>query len=203
MPRIAGVSPRTRNPLLRLLFRYARRRFGRDASPLFGYATNGAVLSAIMALEVGMERAHQLDGTVKKLAELRVAALVGCPFCLDIGSALVRQSGVAEDKLRELNDYAHSDAFTPLEKAALAYADRMTATPVEVGDDDVRPLLAQLSEAQLVELTAAIAHENLRSRMNHALGYGADGFSEGGYCVLAVRKPGSEPATRADERRRA
>jgi AhpD family alkylhydroperoxidase len=203
MARIAGVSPHTRNPLLRLLFRYARKRFGRDASPLFGYATNGAVLSAIMALEVGMERAQRLDGTVKKLAELRVAALVGCPFCLDIGSALVRQSGVAEQKLRELNDHARSDAFTPLEKAALAYADRMTATPVQIGDDDVRPLLAQLSEAQLVELTAAIAHENLRARMNHALGYGADGFSEGGYCVLAARDRGSSATEPPDQRRSA
>ena len=130
MARITGVSPRTRNPLLRLLFCYARRRFGRDASPLFGYATNGPVLASLLALEVGMERAHRLDETVKKLAELRVAALVGCPFCLDIGSVLVRESGVPERKLRELNDHATSDAFTPLEKAALAWADRMTATPV-------------------------------------------------------------------------
>ena len=186
MARITGVSPRTRNPLLRLLFGFARRRFGRDASPLFGYATNGAVLGAMMALEAGMERAHRLDANLKKLAELRVAALVGCPFCLDIGSALVRASGVPERKLRELNDHATSDAFSPLEKAALAYADRMTATPVEIADDDVRPLLERLDEAQLVELTAAIAHENLRARMNHALGYGADGFSAGGFCVLAA-----------------
>lgn len=186
MAPITGVSPRTRNPLLRLLFRYARRRFGRDASPLFGYATNGAILASMLALEVGMERAHRLDPTVKKLAELRVAALVGCPFCLDIGSALVRASGVPERKLRELNEHTTSDAFTPLERAALAWADRMTATPVEITDDDARALLDLLDEAQLVELTAAIAHENLRARMNHALGYGADGFSEGGYCVLAA-----------------
>lgn len=197
MPRITGISPRTRNPLLRLLFRYARRRFGRDASPLFGYATNGAVLGSILALEIGMERAHRLDGGLKKLAELRVAALVGCPFCLDIGSALLRESGVPERKLRELNEHASSDAFTALEKAALAWADRMTATPVEIDDADVRPLLRMLDEAQLVELTAAIAHENLRARMNHALGYGADGFSSGGYCVLAAR---SQPR---DERRSA
>jgi AhpD family alkylhydroperoxidase len=186
MARITGVSPRTRNPLLRLLFCYARRRFGRDASPLFGYATNGPVLASLLALEVGMERAHRLDETVKKLAELRVAALVGCPFCLDIGSALVRESGVPERKLRELNDHATSDAFTPLVKAALAWADRMTATPVEIADADARPLVEMLDEAQLVELTAAIAQENLRARMNHALGYGADGFSTDGYCVLAA-----------------
>jgi 4-carboxymuconolactone decarboxylase len=67
----------------------------------------------------------------------------------------------------------------------------MTATPVEIADEDLRELRAHLDEAQLVELSAAIAHENLRARMNHALGYGADGFSDGAFCVRAVAS-GSE-----------
>ena len=46
----------------------------------------------------------------------------------------------------------------------------MTATPVEIADADARPLVEMLDEAQLVELTAAIAQENLRARMNHAFG---------------------------------
>ena len=39
-------------------------------------------------------------------------------------------------------------------------------------------------EAQMVELTAAIAWENHRARFNHALGMGYQGFSEGSYCLL-------------------
>jgi hypothetical protein len=62
----------------------------------------------------------------------------------------------------------------------------MTRTPVEIDDADVAALRAELGERALVELTAAIAHENLRARMNHALGYGAQGFSEGGVCALAA-----------------
>lgn len=188
MARIAGVSPTTRNPLLRLVFWLARRRLGRDASPLYGYATSPAVLGATIAFELGMERARRLDAGVKQLAELRVAALVGCAFCLDIGSALVRRAGVSEYQLRELNDYRRSDAFSALEKAAIAWADRLSATPVTIADDDeaLRELRAQLDEAQIVELSAAIAHENMRARLNHALGYGADGFSDGAYCVRAV-----------------
>ena len=192
--RITGISPTTKNPLLRLVFWYARRRFGRDVGPLRGYATNPAVLAASIAFELGMERARRVDKPLKQLAELRVAALVGCPFCLDIGSALLRELGVGEDKLRDLNDYRTSSAFSALEKAALAYADAMTATPVEIADDDLRALRAQLDDAQLVELTAAIAHENLRARMNHALGYGADGFSDGAFCVLAAGRDASRSA---------
>jgi len=194
MPRIAGVSPDTRNPLLRMLFAYVRRRFGRDVTPLRGYATNGAVLAATTALELAMERARRVDPKLKQLAELRVAALVGCPFCLDIGSALVRKLGVPDDKLLELNEHRTSAAFTPLEKVVLAYADAMTATPVEVDDAQVEELRAHFDEAQVVELTAAIAHENLRGRINHALGYGSDGFSDGAVCVLAASRG---PATRS------
>ena len=40
-----------------------------------------------------MERARRVDARFKQLAELRVAAVVGCPFCLDIGSALLAEIG--------------------------------------------------------------------------------------------------------------
>jgi AhpD family alkylhydroperoxidase len=184
MARITGVSPETRNPLLRVLFWLVRRRFGRPVAPLLGYARSGAVLASMMALEAGMERARRLDPRLSKLAELRVAALVGCPFCLDIGSALVAKLGVPPAQLRELNVYDTSNAFSDLERLVLRYADHMTQTPVYVDDAEVQALRAHLNEAQLVELTAAIAHENLRARLNHALGYGAQGFSTGVTCAL-------------------
>jgi len=193
MARIAGIPADTRNPLLRLVFRFVRRKLGRDVAPLRGYATSGAVLAGAVALELAMERARRVDPRLAQLAELRVAALVGCRFCLDIGSALLRATGVGEEKLRALNDHATSPVFSPLEKLVLAYADRMTATPVEVRDADVAALRAHLDEAQMVELTAAIAHENLRGRMNHALGYGAEGFSAGAYCVRPAERPATGP----------
>jgi AhpD family alkylhydroperoxidase len=186
MARVDGVSPHTSNPFLRLLFWGVRRRFGRPVEPLRAYALSSAVLGATTALELGMERIRHVDRRLAGLAELRVAALVGCPFCLDIGSALVSRLGVSEAQLRELNDHPRSLVFSALEKAVLAYTDAMTRTPVEITDADVAGLREQLGERALVELTAAIAHENLRARMNHALGYGAQGFSEGGMCALAA-----------------
>ena len=134
-----------------------------------------------------MERAKQCDARLKQLAELRVAALVGCRFCLDIGSALVVKVGVSPAQVQELNDYETSAAFSPIEKLVLRYADHMTETPVEIDDDLVATLLRHMNEPQLVELTAAIAHENFRARMNHALGYGAAGFADGATCALPAR----------------
>ncbi len=69
----------------------------------------------------------------------------------------------------------------------------MTATPVRVPDALFDGLTTQFSEAQIVELTSAIAWENYRSRFNHAMGIEAEGFSEGSFCAVPVgdeRRPG-------------
>jgi hypothetical protein len=62
-----------------------------------------------------------------------------------------------------------------------------TQTPVEVGAPLFATLRQHFDDAQLVELTAAIAWENDRARCDHALDIGAQGFSEGAFCVLPER----------------
>jgi alkylhydroperoxidase family enzyme len=64
------------------------------------------------------------------------------------------------------------------------YAIEMTKTPVDVPDAMFAALRARFDDAQLVELTSAIAWENHRARFNHALGIEAQGFSEGAFCAL-------------------
>jgi alkylhydroperoxidase family enzyme len=96
-------------------------------------------------------------------------------------------AGVTEGQLRDLAQYKYSPAFSALEKLVLEYASEMTKTPVEVRDALFEALSRHLSEAQLVELTAAIAWENYRARFDHALGFEAQGFSEGAYCALPER----------------
>lgn len=60
----------------------------------------------------------------------------------------------------------------------MAYAEAMTATPPEVTDEMVAELRTELSEAELVELTATVALENLRNRNNAALGLTGQGFED-------------------------
>ena len=69
----------------------------------------------------------------------------------------------------------------------LDYAVAMTLTPVEVPDELFAALREHFDEAQLVELTAAVAWENYRARFNHAFGIEAQGFSKGAYCPLPER----------------
>src|SRR5690606_39851956 len=53
-----------------------------------------------------------------------------------------------------------------------------TATPPAVTDELAASLLDDLGEAAFVELTALVALENLRSRVNAALGLSSQGFSD-------------------------
>ena len=78
----------------------------------------------------------------------------------------------------------------------LEYADAMTGTPVEVSDALFARLRERFTEAELVELTSAIAWENYRARFDHAFGIEGENFSEGTFCALPVRadaKPLASP----------
>lgn len=89
----------------------------------------------------------------------------------------------------ELSRYRESDAYSELEKAVLDYAVGMTRTPAQVDDALVARLRRDLSDAQLVELTASIAWENFRARFNRGFDVAAQGFSEGATCPLPERTP--------------
>ncbi len=82
------------------------------------------------------------------------------------------------EKIRAVPQWHDSEVFTELERLVMLYAEAMTATPPLVTDDQVARLRGHLDEAQLVELTAIIAVENLRSRINAALGLTAQGVRD-------------------------
>lgn len=98
-----------------------------------------------------------------------------------------RKAGLNEAKLRALAGFETSLEFTELEKLAIRYAVELTRTQVEVPDELLDALRKHLSDAQIVELTSAIAWENYRARFNHALGMESEGFSRKAYCPLPER----------------
>jgi alkylhydroperoxidase family enzyme len=80
------------------------------------------------------------------------------------------------EKLAEVTAWRDSRLFSEAERLALEYAERITYTDRKVDDALVDDLKKHYSEAQIVELTAAIAMENFRSKFNPALGIEAQGF---------------------------
>ena len=186
MARLPPAEPRGLDLVRRVTYSYSRRMYGRTREPTRVIAHHRPLLFGYGILAMAAERyARSVKRRLKELAMLRTAQLVGCEWCLDFGSRLAQDSGVPEQDLRELSSWRQSERFEPLDKLVLEYAEAMTRTPVEVSDELFGRLREHFDERQLVELTMAIALENLFSRSNWALGIEGEGFTEGMYCVAA------------------
>jgi alkylhydroperoxidase family enzyme len=98
-----------------------------------------------------------------------------------------RANGISAGQIANLNSYRSDFNFSELERLVLEYADGMTQTPVEVSDALFARMRERFGEAELVELTSAIAWENYRARFSHAFGIEGENFSEGAVCALPVR----------------
>lgn len=98
-----------------------------------------------------------------------------------------RANGISPEQIANLSNYRSSLLFSELERLVLEYADAMTQTPVVVSEALFARLRERFNEAELVELTSAIAWENYRARFDHAFGIEAENFSQGAVCALPVR----------------
>lgn len=80
------------------------------------------------------------------------------------------------EKVAEVLNWRDSDQFSPSERLALEYAERITYSDQQVDDTFFAELRKHFTEVQVVELTAAVALENFRSKFNPTLGVEAQGF---------------------------
>jgi 4-carboxymuconolactone decarboxylase len=192
MARIERVSKSDAGLRVKLAYFFTRRQLaqltGREPEdiiePLELYAHAPGLMFAYGKLEAASAQQDRVDGRLKVLAGLKAATLTHCEFCIDLGSQVARLSGLSDEQLLTLPHYRESDLFTNLEKLVLDYATGMSRTPVEVPDSLFASLREHFDEAQLVELTSAIALENMRGRFNLGLGVGSAGFSEGMVCAV-------------------
>jgi alkylhydroperoxidase family enzyme len=146
------------------------------------------VLWASLGMGQKASRWNACDENLKSYAHLAVASLIGCTFCLDYGYFQAHNEGLDVAKAREVPRWRVSDAFTPLERDVLAYAEAMSQTPPTVTDELSVRLLDELGAPAMVELTAWVALANQMARTNVALGIEAEGFAAA--CGLA---PLAEP----------
>jgi AhpD family alkylhydroperoxidase len=137
--------------------------------------------------EMAVEKATKvLPLELRELVVYATAVKLGCSWCVDFGMMLIKHAGLDIDRLREVHDYANSERYTEVEKLALAYVDAMTDTPTSVTDEQVAELDRRLGHDGVVELTYLIALENMRARMNSALGIVDQGFTSGDACRVPM-----------------
>lgn len=88
-----------------------------------------------------------------------------------------RKAGVAETKLKVLDDPFNAPLFSAAERAALRLAEAMTQLPVLVPQELVAEVRAHCGTAGLVEIAGIIAAENFRARFNRVFDVEPNGLA--------------------------
>jgi alkylhydroperoxidase family enzyme len=192
MARIQGVPQEQAGPMVKLVYWFMRRGMkkmtGREAAhgsgiePVEIWAYQPKMMSGMGKFQGAVRKGQAVDERLKNLVELKGAQMIGCEFCVDLGSQICRNSGFADEELLALPRYRESELFTEREKLALDYTVAVMRTPVEVTDELFARMKERFTDEQLVEITALLTVVNL-DRFNAAFGIGSAGFSEGMVCV--------------------
>jgi alkylhydroperoxidase family enzyme len=203
MARIEGVSNDQAGPVVRLVYRFMTRGMkkltgreparGNGIEPVQIWAHRPKLMTAMGKFAGAARKGTTVDQRISHLIELKGSQMIGCEYCVDLGSQICRNSGFSDEALLALPRYRQSDLFTEREKLALDYAVAVMRTPVAVTDELFARMKEHFSDEQLVEMTALLAAVNL-NRFNAAFGVGAAGFSDGMVCV-APDRPASPAAT--------
>ena len=202
MARIKGVSRSQAGPVVRLAYRFGPRAMkkltGRDPQagngiePVEIWAHQPKMMLGMGMFNQAVRSGKSVDERIKNLVELKGAQMIGCEYCVDLGSQICRNSGFSDSELLALPRYQSSALFTDGEKAALDFTVAVMRTPVEVTDELFTRARSYFDDRQLVEITALLTLVNL-DRFNAAFGIGAAGFSEGMVCVPPDRPHPAPP----------
>ncbi len=132
----------------------------------------------LIALFVGFleRRRAKIDPTIRSLVMTRVSQQCSCEFCIDANSLRLAERSGSMDKVLAVANWQQETLFSERERAALAYAEAMTATPPVVSDEIKDNVRAHFDEQAITELTALIAFQNLSARFNSALEIPAQGL---------------------------
>jgi AhpD family alkylhydroperoxidase len=192
MARINGVQQADAGLKVKLVYRLGPRvmkkltgrppQTGSGIEPMEIWAYQPKMMFGMGRFNQAVRKGKSVDRRLKSLVELKGAQMIGCEFCVDLGSQICRHSGFSDEELLALPRYSQSNLFTEREKLALDYTIAVMRTPVEVTDELFARMQEHFSDEQLVEITALLTVVNL-DRFNAAFGIGSAGFSEGMVCV--------------------
>src|ERR1700752_5071119 len=111
--RIEPLPPKRAGLLTHAMYRVAKRRYGEVPEPFAVVAHHRPLLVASAMHETMIQRASpRLPSSVRELAVFWPARAIGCSWCVDFGSMLQRLDGLDVDRLKDIDNYATSPAYT-------------------------------------------------------------------------------------------
>ncbi|HBD7058601.1 TPA: carboxymuconolactone decarboxylase family protein [Legionella pneumophila] len=162
---------------LKPFFWNQKRKYGQILEPALIWARIPRLFLAVAAMYGVIDRKKSpLSPILRSLITVRVSQINWCAFCVDINSATLIKRAGSEAHYKQLAKWRSSSLFSPEEKAALDYAEKVTYSDQRPDDECFNQLKLYYSEQEIIELTALIAFQNMSSKFNSALGVEAQGF---------------------------
>ena len=110
--------------------------------------------------------ASSLDYSLIELVKMRASQINGCGYCLHMHSRDARAAGESEERLHLLAGWRESSLYSERERAALAWSEAVTRLEqTGAPDAEFEALKAHFTEAEIVNLTLAVAMINLWNRV--------------------------------------
>ncbi len=147
--------------------RYVRQR-GNVPNMFRTMAHRPEIFETIIAHMEAVLNTGTLTKALKELVIVRTSQLNRTPYCLASHTAICRKLGWSEAQLAALDQPGTGD-FTEREKVAIHLAEVMTLDAHGYTDADFARLRTFFSEAEVVELMAAIGLFNYFNRFNDLL----------------------------------
>lgn len=121
------------------------------------------------ALEHYLNTGTGLDVGLLEMVRLRASVLNGCDFCIQMHTAELRRRNEPETRIEAVREWRGSEALTPRERAALAWADAVTNVQVGHVAEEAFAAVSEFFEGkELADLTLAVASINAWNRLGIA-----------------------------------
>lgn len=129
------------------------------------WKTEPALLKAVLELDTAA-RESGLDIGLVHLVKVRASQINGCSYCVDMHSREARRDGESEQRIRLVSAWRESPLFSPRERAAFEWTERLTRiADGHVTDTDYEAVRGHFSESELVKLTVLIGVINIWNRI--------------------------------------
>lgn len=180
---MSRIEPRT-GAFAEMVVRGGKMSYGRRMESARVFAQHPRLMVDYLRFNRAAERGKRVPKVLMELAVLRAATMVGCEFCMDIGSEFARRAGLSDEKVLALSRAHESGLFSEDELLVIDLATGMSQTPGVVEDELIERARERFGVKGTLELVHMIAWENTRARLNVALDIAPEGFSTGKACAV-------------------
>lgn len=180
---MSRIEPRT-GAFAELIVRGGKVSYGRRMESARVFAQHPRLMIDYVRFNRAVERGKRVPKVLMELGVLRAATMVGCEFCMDIGSEFARRAGLSDEKVLALSSAHESGLFSEDELLVIDLATGMSSTPGVVSDELMERVRERFGVKGALELVHMIAWENTRARLNIALDIAPEGFSTGKACAV-------------------